>query len=337
MEKCKKCGANLRFDPNNGNLICDKCGNLVSIKKEKNYTLHDFDMNSITKEESINPKNFGFHCPNCGASFRGNTYAISDICDYCGGHLVADLGQNVEPDGCIPFAFDIAQAKQRFKKGLSNKWFLPNKFKKEPPENSIESVYIPAYLCNTRTVSSYSGRIYNTDTDKDGKTQYHYKNISGTEAVNTDNMMVECSSKLTQATLDQIKPYVPEGIFKYKKDFLLGYTVEYFDKNLENCKALFKEITYQNIRRNILWHYNYDGVDYLNINTQYVKSTYAKVILPAYCVNYTYKNKKYSTFMNGQTGKVGGNVPRSGAKIATFVTGILVAIGIIAYLICKFV
>ena len=46
-------------------------------------------------------------------------------------------------------------------------------------------------------------------------------------------------------------------------------------------------------------------------------------MLPMYRINFNYKNKKYSNIINGQTGKVGGNIPKSKFKIALIVIGII--------------
>ena len=41
------------------------------------------------------------------------------------------------------------------------------------------------------------------------------------------------------------------------------------------------------------------------------------------CDLFKYKNTNYSNIMNGQTGKLGGNYPKSGGKIALIVLAVL--------------
>ena len=325
MKKCKKCGGVLIFDPNTCGLMCNKCSEHQDFERTNDYNKHSFLMTDHT-DEGIDMSQVKFHCPSCGASFEGKTYSLSDICSYCGGHLVANLNENGLPDAIIPFAFDKQTAKKIFKTGMGKKWFLPNKFKKEPPMDLIESICIPAYLCEIETDSSYKGRIYENKTDNDGNSSRYYKMISGTELVATKDIMIECSSYLSQTTLNQIKPYYFTKLYKFRPEFLYGYSVEYYDKNLDKCKGIIEEIVKSNIRMQILRHYRYDGVDYLNINTVYDECKYSKIVLPSYRVKYTYKQKEYSTFLNGQTGKIGGNIPRSKLKIGFFVGGIVAAI-----------
>ena len=58
--------------------------------------------------------------------------------------------------------FDKTMARKKFAEGLKKKKFIPNKLKKQLPDNDIESVYIPAYLFNAKTHNEYNGRIYDT-------------------------------------------------------------------------------------------------------------------------------------------------------------------------------
>ena len=332
--KCEKCAGSMEYEPMSGNLICRKCGNVETFSKSQNYSNHSFNMDAEFVEPEFNPKVLSSHCSNCGAIYGADTTNIADTCDYCGAHLTRDFSLSKEsaPDACIPFVFDKEEAKKKFQEGLKKKKFLPNKFKKQLPSSEIESVFIPAYLFNASTESTYRGRIYNTYKRSDGSSDRRYRTISGTESVNTKNILVECSSQINQLTLDKIRPFDLNQLYEFKNEFLMGYSVEYFDKKLEEAKSTVKESVTFNVRKQILRNYSYDGVDYLNINTKYIDSDYARVLLPTYKVSYNYGGKKYSTFLNGQTGKVGGNLPRSKVKIFFFVLGILIALGLFLFL-----
>lgn len=330
MKKCKKCGGTLVFDPNHQHLVCEKCKEFFPIRKVTEFKKYPFIMEEKTKEENIGNGKFNTKCPNCGANFGGETFSISERCKYCGGHLVMD-GEN-SPDGIIPFAFGIEEAKVKFREGLKKKWFLPNKLKRKHFDN-IESVYIPAYLCDISTFNSYRGKIYDEYRESDGDVSRSYRKISGVKDVTTENLMVECSSRMTQVTLNDILPYNAKEVCKFLPEYVMGYSVEYYDKILEDCKKNFKAMATANIRKEILKNYSYDGVDYLEIDTKYYDCKYSRVVLPTYNIKYKYRKKQYSTYMNGQTGKVGKNIPRSQVKIFAFIMGIVAGIGIFACLL----
>ena len=51
------------------------------------------------------------------------------------------------------------------------------------------------------------------------------------------------------------------------------------------------------------------------MNEHYDAETYKHVLLPVYSTAYRYKNKTYTVLINGQTGRVKGEYPKSVAKI----------------------
>ena len=52
-------------------------------------------------------------------------------------------------------------------------------------------------------------------------------------------------------------------------------------------------------------------------------------MLPVYATAYTYKGKKYHVLINGQSGRVEGDYPKSPAKIIAIILGILAVIFLI--------
>lgn len=338
-KKCKNCGYVLSFDPKIQELKCKKCESAVVFEKSTDYSKHSIDMEKVFEETYTQDSITTMHCCNCGAGFKGDRKTMSATCSYCGANLVVDFENKtgIQPDACIPFAFDKIVASAKFKEGIKKKWFLPNRFKKSPPEGSIESVYIPAFTFNCTTNNIYAGQLVDEYKDSDGDTQYSYKKISGNEVVYSKDLMVECSEQLTQTTFNAIKPYDTSNAYKFKEEFIMGYSVEYYNRKMEDIKNLVKRMVERNIKDQILQNYSYDKVDYLHIETKYTFAEYSYIILPTYKVSYKYNNKDYTTFMNGQTGKVGGNLPKSVVKITAFIMGILLALGLFVYFIASII
>ncbi len=223
---------------------------------------------------------------------------------------------------------------KKFINTIKKRFFAPNKFKKVLPENQIKGIYIPAFTFDANTISNYSGELYteHTERDSDGnsRTVRDYFHISGDWKYTYKNIAVECSSHITQNQLHGFLPYNFDNKKPYNNSFILGYSVEQYDKEVADCKSTYKDILNTTIRRDILSKYYYDGVNYLNINTNVCDEKYQYHILPVYRFEYKYKNKNYVTYMNGQTGGVDSNTPKSGWKIALVILiPVLIIIGII--------
>lgn len=331
--KCSGCGANLEFNPEGRNLICKSCGKVFSFEISDDFAKRKINLNTydtedkVSKDKAVLPR-----CKSCGAMFTGKIIGLATRCEYCGSTLmVEDI--STYPDAVVPFTFGKKTAEDRFKEGIRKKAWLPKSFKRNPNIASIESIYIPAYSFDTDVRSDYKGELYDEDKDKDGNTHRHYFNISGSVDTLVRDELVECSEHITQSELVSIEPFQISELKAFSREFICGYSVEYYNRTVEESGRLVKEVLYGRIRKQILKKYSYDGVEYLKIESSYNSSKYSYLLLPIYKFNYTYKKKKYSTIMNGQTGKIGGKMPSSVGKVLATIFGILFGLGMVAFLI----
>lgn len=330
LKKCQNCGGNLIFDPNSQKLLCEKCESYTDFQKNQNILVHDLSQSAKFAGNNNDSSTQCFKCKSCGANVILSKYEISKECPYCETTLVIDKNAMTghKPDGIIPFMFDKHIANQNFAKNVKKKWLAPNAFKKQLPPNKIKGIYIPSFGFNVKTSSTYSGTLYKDETRGSGddrRTVRRYFDISGQKSVDFANIQVESSSKMTQHELSGILPYNYNYTQTYNDAFIRGYSVERYDTAVENCKIVYKNIVDNKIRNNILSGYNYSGVSRLDVKTWYNDETYSYFLLPVYKFEYTYKNKPFITYMNGQTGQIDSNIPKSPAKI-TFVVVLLLLI-----------
>ena len=274
-----------------------------------------------------------FKCSSCGSNIVLNALEVSSICPYCGSPCVIDESVDIglKPDYIIPFKYSTEQVKELYKKGMKRKWFIPNKFKKSPPMDHIKGIYIPTFAFDAHTESDYSGILEEdyTTTDSEGRSCTHTRSfgISGHVSLDHSDVMVETSSHIDQASFNALKPFKTEEAVKYRPQFILGYSVEHYDNSLANCKKIADDMMESYIKSTALSRYSYDRVRSYSQDTQFSEQKYAYYIVPTYRFNYRYKEKDYTTFMNGQTGKVGKGVPRSPVKITFFVLFLLALLG----------
>ena len=332
-QKCSGCGGNLLFSPSTQSLKCPNCESLYQIEAEKCCPKHDFG-NQTQKQNAWENENKVVKCQNCGASVVLNRLEYATNCPYCSSSLVVEtsLIPGLKPDAIIPFQFDKVEASKKFAHAVKKKLFVPNKFKKQVPESKIQGIYIPTFLFDANSKSRYNGVLLRNETTRVNDrlvTTTKSFSISGNKQMTHKNITIEASAHISQTELDAIKPFDYSEFYEFNEDFLRGYFVEMNDDNVDDCHSTAREVMREAIRQNILSGYSYDGVQYLNVSTDFSDEKFSYGILPTYRFNYSYKNKNYTTFMNGQTGQVGGGIPRSGVKITFFVIAmILIVLGI---------
>ena len=61
--------------------------------------------------------------------------------------------------------------------------------------------------------------------------------------------------------------------------------------------------------------YRADVVDYVNMNCIYSDRTYKYVLVPVWIFKYNYAKKSFECIVNGRSGRVVGNYPKSSVKI----------------------
>lgn len=317
--KCSGCGNFLTFDPASQNLKCNTCLSLEEIEKIPSIEKNIYSENI---KENIR-ENATCNCSSCGAGLELKEREITKTCSYCNSGFVVENEEinGLIPDLIIPFQFNKQTAIQKYIEGVKKKHFLPNKFKKSPNLDNILGTYVSSFSFDTNTDSTYSGRLRESHTRRNSKgeteTYYTTEYISGQEHYDFYDVVVEASSQINQTYIDSIKPFVFDGTssYKYDADFLRGYNVESYDTNLHQCKMLSEDIIKERIEDLILSNYHYDSVDYFNLDTTFSNYKYAYVLVPVYFVNFKYNNKDYVACVNGQTGKLGGKLPKSGWKI----------------------
>lgn len=339
-EKCENCGGNLFYNPNLKALSCENCSSVVNINAEKILTKHHITSAPQDNSNYEDWKNSSkvIKCKNCGATIVLNNLEYAKTCPYCDSPYVGEVKElpSFVPDGIIPFQFDEKTASEKFRASVKNKFLVPKAFKKNIPENQIKGVYIPSFVFDANSVSTYSGTLSESETHHDSDGHSHTTtrtfHISGTQNCTHKDVIVESSSHITQAEIQALLPFSKNQIVKFNQDFIMGYVVEHFSTPFPECVKQSKSLMLGQIRKDILSKYHYDFVNSLTINPIYSDELFHHTIYPVYQFSYTYKDKSYTTFMNGETGKIGKGLPISGGKIALIVL-IVLAVFVIPFII----
>ena len=324
--KCSGCGDNLEFNPDASCLSCPSCKNMVNINSTLGMPKHKLNEEKLSSHKNNSWASLvkSMQCPNCGAKVVLQTYETSASCPYCATSLIAtkQMYDGIKPDSIIPFAFGKEKATEIFKQTIKNKWLVPKELKNSVSAEEVFPFYIPTFIFDAECSTSYNGRLFRYEDGEDEKgtqRKRKYFTIEGKTDTTHNNIEIEASTKLTQFELNSIKPFNFEKANIYTDEFIYGYGLECYSNSLNETNNQAKTIIKQEIKNNILRDYKYDGIDYLDMLTTYKDEKYNYCILPVYRFNYSYKNKQYSNLMNGQTGKLGGDYPKSALKISLIV------------------
>lgn len=331
--KCPACCATLPYNPESGTWKCPYC--------TTEYTLEQLESFEKTNETSKKTKSMDvdeYSCPNCGAKIITDENTTATFCVYCGSTSIIKnrlLGE-LEPDAIIPFKTTKEQAIEAFKKSKKGKLFAPRDFAKKEQIDKITGVYIPFWLydCKADGEAKFSGKNTTSWTVGD----YRYTKVDTYSSVRAgdatfDNVPVDGSQKFDDDMMDSIEPFDWEGLEDFSISYLSGFLSDKYDVDVaqasDRAKTRVENTLVDEFTKDIKVC-SFSALTSKNISTTFSDTRY--VLLPVWMLNIKYKGKMHLFAMNGQTGKIIGNIPVSPLLATVWATCVFLALTAIAYI-----
>lgn len=326
--QCDGCGAPLVYKPGTTSLVCEHCGNTKSIDqtkteiKESNFNEYIKDF----KEEDLGTTKV-ITCSNCEATPTVDENLKSMLCPYCGSPLVeknAHQERYIKPGYIIPFNIDKNQVNNLLSKWIKSLWFAPNKIKRAviSPLN-LNGIYMPFWTFDALVITDYVGKrgtIYEVEVgsgeNKRRQQRIRWSYTSGRIEKNYDDVLVNGSKTLEPKIISKIAFWNTHNILKINNSYLSGFITEKYQIDLKLAFTYAKDKIEKEERERVRRDIGGDKQQIDKMNTEYYDVTFKHVLLPIYVSSFRYKNKLYTFYVNGSTGKIAGKRPYSIWKIA---------------------
>ena len=317
--RCPSCGAKITFNPKNQMWDCSYCGSKFSLEEmKKHHNASNENVNSVSKGKNSKKENLKdldvYHCKNCGAEIMADATTTATFCVYCGSTAI--LKERIEagrvPDLIIPFKNVKEDAISAFRQVVKHKPLTPKCFKNEKNIQKITGVYIPfwAYDFKADGEMEFLAKDIRTWSDY----YYHYTETSRYEVrsrghFDYSKVLADASTRFADDLMDSLEPFQYDQLEKYNHAYLSGFFAEKYDVDekvaLERAEKRTMNTCVQLIDNSILHQVKTLRDNQMKIEK--VGSYY--IMLPVWMVNIQYNNKYYLFAMNGQTGKIVGNLP----------------------------
>ncbi len=344
---CDQCGADLRYDPGAGALICDFCGNRqpVAASPWQGATLRELDFDparadALPETEIVEAR--VLTCPNCAAEISFDPAQHATECPFCATPIVTGTGTRrvIKPRGVLPFALVEKQARKAMTDWLGRLWFAPNGLQEYARKGRrMQGIYVPYWTFDADTESRYEGErgtvYYETRTvTRDGKrvqervAKIRWRPASGRVRRFFDDVLVLASRSLPKRYTDGLEPWDLSALEPYRPDYLAGFSAEGYTVDLgdgyEQARAHMARV----IERDVRFDIGGDQQRIHRIDTDVSDVTFKHILLPVWLAAYKYRGKTYRFVVNGRSGRVQGERPWSAIKIALAVAlGVALAAG----------
>jgi len=131
-------------------------------------------------------------------------------------------------------------------------------------------------------------------------------------------------STLMGAFSNELRTWNTKELVPYQEEYITGFQAEAYQVSLKEGFAQGRQIIDAKVHALVEQDIGGDHQRIESLNTDYTHLTFKHILLPVWMSAYIFKGKTYRFMVNGQTGEVQGESPKSGWKIFFLVVGILV-------------
>ena len=320
-QKCPNCGAAARFDPAAGKFVCDHCGTVIDITPQKpaekgdQWEGFDFSQLSSMVSDPDAPDLPVYRCVSCGAEVIAPPEQAALTCPYCGNNIILTdrITGSLRPDGVIPFRIDSRQLPDAVRHFYRRKKLLPKGFFSAATMGKVTGVYVPFWIFSGRVSGRISLAGEKSSSSRKGDYIYtttNYYRLVRDAALDFEDLPVDASTKMDDKLMDSLEPFDTSQTKGFDMRYLAGFTADRFDLGkddiAERAEKRMRTSTTDIVMANT-------GKGYANVRYKggsMKSSLHAQYLLfPVYMFDILHDGRKYHFAVNGQTGKVVGELP----------------------------
>lgn len=316
--KCPNCNANLKYNPKNKNWKCEYCGGAFTLKDLKKNK-ENYDKAEALKKKSENVEMDEYFCQDCGAKIIASKNTSATFCVYCKNTAILKnrLTDEFSPSKIIPFTKTKEDAIEAFKKVGKNKILMPKEFTLPKNIEELTGIYIPFWLYTGKIKSKIVGKgnkVRTWSTSDYIYTETDVYSIERNGEFKFNNIPVDGSVRFNDAIMNSIEPFDYKELSDFDASYLSGFLAEKYDVEANEAKKISIDRAMETCYNDLCNAVNFSSFVPEDKSSEVIEEKINYVLLPVWMVNIKYNEKLYTFAMNGQTGKMIGDIPYSKKK-----------------------
>ncbi len=342
--KCPMCTGPMQYSGASGRLECEYCGSSFEVAEVEAMFKEQEEKAAEAKAQqdasSWNTDEFStdwgaasegmksYSCPSCGAELICDETTAATCCPYCGNPTVipGQFSGALKPEFIIPFKKDKASAVAALKEHYKGKRLLPNSFVSGNHIDDIQGVYVPFWMfdASAREEAHFHGTTSSRSVvgNKEIITTKHYDVLRNGE-MSFEKIPVDASSRMPDGHMDSIEPYDYSELKAFSTAYMPGYLADKYDVEAEACGERMEVRCSDSIRAAVRSTTDdYESVDTLSERVVVNKGAVHYAMLPVWLLATKWNNQDFLFAMNGQTGKLVGDLPVDKKKALGWFAGI---------------
>jgi hypothetical protein len=346
---CPACGAQAEWNPGKQKLVCPFCGTEAPFDVGPAGQIVELDLVKALRElpdemRGWQTERHTVQCRSCKAVTVFDPARVGQRCEFCGSPELVDyqeVKEPIRPQSLLPFKIAESTVREQIRRWYASKWLAPGRFRSRALVDTVHGVYIPYWTFDAEVVCPWDAQAgyyyYTTETYRasNGRTQTRqvrqtrWEPASGVVDHFFDDEPIPGTTGVAARLLRQVEPFPTTELVAYDTSYLSGFVVEHYQVVLLDAAKASEDAMTRSVYAMCSAAVPGDTQRDLQIHPSFSKRTFKHILVPVWLLTYTYGPKVFQVVVNGYTGRIAGEYPKSPWKIALLILGVIILVMIV--------
>jgi hypothetical protein len=342
---CPACGGEANWHPGRQKLVCPFCGTESPAPPDAGGPIAEHDLAQALRAMAGQPRGWQAEkrsvvCQSCRAISVLDPTRQAQNCEFCGAAQLVpyeDTEPAFRPESVLPFKVSASEARDRIRRWYGKLWLAPSALRKKALTDTIHGAYLPYWTFDAKAAARWTAEAghyyYTTETYmQNGQPRtrqvrhVRWEPAAGSLSHFFDDDLVCASVGIHPRLLRAIEPFPMRELKPYDAGYVAGWVVERYQVDLPDATLRARE--QMNAKLVALCAAQVPGDTHRNLQVRadWSAQTFKHVLAPVWLLTYDYGRRGFQCVMNGVTGSIEGEYPKSPWKIAALVLAALVLV-----------
>jgi hypothetical protein len=346
---CPACGAQAEWNPGKQKLVCPFCGTESPFHVSETGQIEELDLVRALRELPDEQRGWltekrTVQCRSCKAVSVFDPQRVGQRCEFCGSPELVDYEEikaPIRPQSLLPFRVAESTVREQIHRWYKSKWLAPGALKARALVDTVKGVYIPYWTFDAQVVCPWEAEAghyyYTTETYRDDKGTLQTRQVqhtrwepaSGVVEHFFDDEPIPGTRGVPQTLLRQVEPFPTNELLPYDTSYLSGFVVEHYQVVLLDAAKASEDSMRSKLMDMCGGQVAGDTYRNLVIHPTFSNRTFKHILVPLWLLTYTFGARIFHVLVNGSTGRMAGEYPKSFWKVFFLVVGIIIFVMLI--------
>ena len=345
---CPSCGGEAIWNPAKQKLVCPFCGTESPARLDAGGAIVEHDLVAALRGIGDDARGWQaekrlVRCQSCNAISVLDPKRQAQNCEFCGAAQLVPYEETkaaFRPESVLPFKLSESAARDAIRAWYGKLWLAPSALKRRAMTDTVRGVYLPYWTFDARVDAEWTaeaGHYYYTTENysQGGQTRtrevqhVRWEPAAGRVQHFFDDDLVCASVGVHPELLRGIEPFPTQELRAYDAGYVAGWVVERYQIDLIAAAQRARDAMDAKVQAMCAQQIPGDTFRNLVVRSDYSGQTFKHILAPVWLLTYTYGARAFQCALNGVTGVVRGEYPKSPWKIALLVLAIFIVVLIV--------